>query len=580
MTNPQSAIPNPQSREPLHARVAGLLERAFNPIMLKELRASLRGMRFFISHLVILCLFAAGLLMAFVAMIPTRPGGYDDPGDPSMVGRKVYLITQFLQLGVAILVVPGLAATSISSERDSLTHDLLLTTTMTARQIVWGKFTAAMTQAFTIFVSMVPLVSLCFLFGGVTVYQIVANYIFLFALSAVMIAYALAMSASARSTQRAVGSVYFLTLLGVGLVWLLIYGIWDSSFKRFASAVAVAYGFIPPAEGALHGVIGSTDRILYVHLIPGFIWAAMMALFFINATNRLKPIFANRSTSLRIYFLSVLFGAGVITALVLYHSMPPSAPSDDRSYAMMSYAIVTLTASLLGALFACEEPFPSNPGTASRGWRSVGQIFLPGSNSGAIFTIATIGLFLGLSLIAFKPYVDDFALGAWTGWPGPFPLVTALMTVLCWTYFTAMFARFLSALLPDRPVLLRTILVLTCLFLAKFPLIHWAIAEAIDRNVLDEDRKHGPVTLALSPVMAILSALDLRPGRREFPLYAGGYRVPVAAAFAAFSLASGIVFMVLGTRARAKLRDELAGADPETKVREKEPSDARPATGE
>ena len=31
------------AREPLHARVAGWLEQAFNPIMVKELRASLRG---------------------------------------------------------------------------------------------------------------------------------------------------------------------------------------------------------------------------------------------------------------------------------------------------------------------------------------------------------------------------------------------------------------------------------------------------------------------------------------------------------------------------------------------------------
>src|SRR5262249_9117041 len=111
------------AKDPIHARVAGALERAFNPIMLKELRASLRGIRFFVAPIVILCLFAAGLMIAFVAMIPSRPGGYDDPGDPSDVGRHVYLITQFLQLGVAFLVVPGLAATSISSERESLTHD-------------------------------------------------------------------------------------------------------------------------------------------------------------------------------------------------------------------------------------------------------------------------------------------------------------------------------------------------------------------------------------------------------------------------------------------------------------------------
>ncbi|MBV8879041.1 MAG: hypothetical protein JO332_03655, partial [Planctomycetaceae bacterium] len=99
-------------------------------------------------------------------------------------------------------------------------------------------------------------------------------------------------------------------------------------------------------------------------------------------------------------------------------------------------------------------------------------------------------------------------------------------------------------------------------FLALFPLIHWAIAEAIDRDVLDVQRRNGPVTLVFSPIMAVLSALDLNGGRRDFPLYAGP--VPATAGFAAFSLLSGALFYRLGSRARAKLRRELeaeAGAE-------------------
>jgi ABC-2 type transport system permease protein len=559
------------AREPLHARVAGLLERAFNPIMLKELRASLRGLRFFMAHLIILCLFAAGLLIAFVAMIPSRPGGYDDPGDPSRVGRDVFKITQLLQLGVAFLVVPGLAATSISSERESLTHDLLLTTTMTARQIVWGKFTAAMTQAFTIFVSMVPLVSLCFLFGGVTVYQILANYAFLFALSAAMIAFALSMSASSRTTQRAVGSVYGLALVGGGLMWLLLAQVGNSAL---VAGFAVAYGFIPPVEAVQSGAITAADRVIYIHLVPGFLWAVTTSLFFINATNRLKPLFANRSTPLRIYFLAVVFGAGAVISLLFYHSMPASSPADERSFALMAYAIVSLTASLLGALFACEEPFPSLVGSPAPapapagGRRRALWLLEPGSDSGARFTVLAMGLFLALSFAIFTPFTRGFDRGAWAGSPAGLPLAAALLMVFCWTFFASMLARFLAALLPDRPMLLRTILVLTCLFLALFPLVHWAIAEAIDRDPMDESHQHGPVTLALSPVMAILSSLDLRAGRREFPLYSGSARVPVAAGFAVFSLLSGLVFLWLGNRSRAKL--QRAGSEvPGTKLRVK-----------
>jgi hypothetical protein len=85
-------------------------------------------------------------------------------------------------------------------------------------------------------------------------------------------------------------------------------------------------------------------------------------------------------------------------------------------------------------------------------------------------------------------------------------------------------------------------------------------------DLMDPQRRHGPVTLALSPIMAILSSLDVRPGRREFPLYAGPVRIPVPAAFAVLSLAAGAVFLVVGTRARAKLRRELE-EEPGTKRR-------------
>ncbi|MBI3857029.1 MAG: hypothetical protein HY293_15185, partial [Planctomycetes bacterium] len=181
---------------------------------------------------------------------------------------------------------------------------------------------------------------------------------------------------------------------------------------------------------------------------------------------------------------------------------------------------------------------------------------MPGSNSDAGFTVASVALFLCLSYAAFWPFLQGFDRGAWAGSPAGLPLAAAFLMVLCWTFFTSTFARYLSALLPDRPMLLRTILVLLCLFLALFPLVHWAIAEAIDRNLLDEERKHGPITLALSPVMAILSSLDLRAGRREFPLYAGSGQIPVAAAFAVFALGAGAAFYWLGNRARRRIAKE------------------------
>ena len=556
-------------REPLHVRVAGWLERAFNPIMVKELRGSLRGARFFIAHLAILSIFACVLLLVFMANMADaigRRGGYG--GDPSRVGREVFLWTQLLHLAVVFLVVPALAATSISGERERLTHELLVSTTLTARQIVWGKFTAAMTQAFTIFVSMVPLVALCFLFGGVTVYQIVANYAFLFGLSALVIAFALNISASARTTQRAVGTVYALAILASIVLFALAAG-----FDRSPSIteLAIAYGFVSRGgELGRSGGTGLFERIMYVHVMPGFAWASLMAVFFISATNRLKPLFSNRSTAIRILFALAISGAGLLTILTLYHELPPlelgpAIPrirhTDDRSVALMCFAISTLTISLLSALFACEDPvLPPHlqaEVSALRGPRRLLRCLWPGATSGAIFSVAFNGAFLLFCFLALAPFSRGFDQGLWRGLPPFFPTAVAFTTALLWAWLTSMYARFLGITLCSRPVLLRTILVLTCLFLAIFPIVHWGIAVSIERDDRsDPQGLHGPVTLGFSPAAAIVSALDLSVGRRSFPATAGG--VPVPAFFALFAIVAGNVFLALGNRAERRLREEYA----------------------
>lgn len=526
--------------EPLHERLAGVLERICNPILVKELRGSLRGARFFVAFIVVLAFVAGSLLLTFGASMGRARYGH--VADPSMIGRGVLMVLQFLQLGVVFLVVPGLAATSLTTERESLTHELLVTTTLSAGQIVWGKFSAAMTLTLTFLMAMLPLIGLCFLFGGVTVHQIVANYAFLVLLSALVAAFALFVSAQAASTQIAVVSIYGISFLG-GTLSLIALG----SMLRWSDAAEIleAYGFVTERRGWGGPGFTTAQTVLYVYVLPGFLWTALFSLFFLSAVNRLKPLFANRSTLMRIYAVLVGLGALALTRWIWSDVFRPDLPG---SYVEALMGIVTAFCGLvlLLSLFACEEAvIPAHlraRAAAWRGWRRLGLLVWPGAGPGAAFTVALTLVLAGLMAVLFGPYAGGLNRSMWAGAPGWLPFAAALTAVVCWSLFCATLGRWLSSAMPQRPVLVRVLHVLGTLALALAPLLHWAVATEIE-GAGDPRGFSGPWTLHLSPVAAVIAALDLS---RDFPFVALG--IPIPAGFLLFALLASGAFHVMAKR--------------------------------
>jgi hypothetical protein len=411
-----------------------------------------------------------------------------------------------------------------------------------------------MALTFMIFTSMVPLVGLCFLFGGITVYQIVANYVFLFALSALVVAFALSASAGARSTQRAVAGVYGVTTLGGAVLATLAGAAAGGGWLREAAA---AYGYIAVAPAAA----GLFERIVYVHALPAFAWASVLALFLLNANNRLKPHFANRSTSVRIYTLVVVLAAGALALLVLHHELPPalSVPA-DRAMAITVYVLATTAIGLIVALFACEDPLLPPHLAAEvarfRGARRILSLFWPGSRSGSAFSLTLMAAFIPLSAMALAPFSRQFSGGAWGSLPEWYPVALAFTAALLWCFFCSSFARWLGVVLCLRPMMSRVLLVIVCLLLAIGPLIHWAVSSTLGRQEGPIDRTLGPVTLALSPAAAALAALDTTSYRLVFPLYAGPVQIPVG--FCLLMAVAGTAFMLLAGSAERRLRAEYA----------------------
>ena len=134
------------------------LDDRLNPILVKEVRQSLRG-RFFrwMFALTLLVTTFAGLMVVTVsasAMGNTR------------VGPEFFLVI-YGCMGAAVLIfVPFSAFLSTSSEWDENTHDLLVLSNLGPGQIVSGKLFSALIQALLYYSTFTPFLVAAFLLNG------------------------------------------------------------------------------------------------------------------------------------------------------------------------------------------------------------------------------------------------------------------------------------------------------------------------------------------------------------------------------------------------------------------------------
>ncbi|MEI3186521.1 MAG: ABC transporter permease [Lachnospiraceae bacterium] len=80
----------------------------------------------------------------------------------------LYLFVAVLEFMMLIFIMPAITSGSISGEREPHTLELMLTTKMKPSEIVLGKLASALSTVFLMIVSSFPIVSLVFVYGGVT----------------------------------------------------------------------------------------------------------------------------------------------------------------------------------------------------------------------------------------------------------------------------------------------------------------------------------------------------------------------------------------------------------------------------
>ena len=145
-----------------------------NPVLIKELKLRFRNLKSFtgiLFYLIAMSVFVFGFIFLATSLTGS---GFFRPDESFMLFSSM----TYIQLGLILFITPALTAGTISSEREKQTLNILLTTSQTSFQIIFGKMTSSIAFLLLMIVSGLPIYSLVFLYGGVSPSQLL--FIFLF----------------------------------------------------------------------------------------------------------------------------------------------------------------------------------------------------------------------------------------------------------------------------------------------------------------------------------------------------------------------------------------------------------------
>jgi len=211
-----------------------------NPVMLKELRGRMRGVRAFAVITVYL-----GLMSGFTTLLYlvyssiTRASGSSAAGE---IGRVLFLGVVGIELLLIIFIAPAFTAGAITGERERQTYDLLQTTLLATPSFVIGKLESALGYILLLLLSGIPLQSIAFLFGGVSELELVLSFIILMvtaiALGTVGIYFSAAMPRTLVASVRAYSVILGVMFVAPVLFSAVLNVINDLLFAKTGSVIS------------------------------------------------------------------------------------------------------------------------------------------------------------------------------------------------------------------------------------------------------------------------------------------------------------------------------------------------------
>lgn len=219
-----------------------------NPVLKNEGKIGVRNWKFPLMVTVYISVISITVLYSFINL---TSNAYFE-GLKINESMKLYLLIAVVQGILLLFIVPSMSSTSISSEREKQTLEVLISTTMSPFSIVVGKLLASVSKVILLLLLTLPVYALSFLIGGVALSSVIQLLVYFiittFFIGAIGVFFSTFLGSSKVSTMA---TYVVVLLLFIGILVITI-GIFLFNAKNTDEAIMVSkMVYLSPITGLL-----------------------------------------------------------------------------------------------------------------------------------------------------------------------------------------------------------------------------------------------------------------------------------------------------------------------------------------
>lgn len=269
------------------------LKWQLSPIVIKEMRSTMRGKRTFVGLTLFLLFLTVISLLTYQGVVQ----GSSATSVSAQAGRTVFITLSILEILMLVTVTPPLTSGAIANERQRQTFDMLMATPLTPGEVLRGKLLASMNYLFLLMFASLPINSIAFLFGGTSPSALLWWAALTVVLLLMLGTLGLFISTLFRSSGVATSITYLTCVVCFAVLPLLI------AFTAFittqgsngAGCIAAAMFMLHPA-GALTALFADGSDPGAAQVLPAFLalYGALAGALFLAAEARLSALTSQR----------------------------------------------------------------------------------------------------------------------------------------------------------------------------------------------------------------------------------------------------------------------------------------------